>query len=399
MKTIRILLLTLAWPLASSAFAQTWMPTGAPATNWLSIAASADGNKLVAAAFGGFFFQGISGSFLSGPICTSTNSGLTWQETTAPSQVWHAVTSSADGSKLAAVVQYGGIYTSTNSGESWAQATNAPTAFWNAIASSADGSELIAAIPGAAYVAGAIYISTNSGTTWNLTSAPNDEDWMSVSASADGSKLLATAGDGWVYFSTNSGAIWTQASLPNVGWQASAVSSDGTTFVAAINFMPLGDGGPIFVSTNSGTAWFQSSAPIAEWQAVASSADGKRLVATVSRGGIYTSSDSGATWVANSAPNLLWTSVTSSEDGTKLVAVVNGGGIYMPMLGISLSSSGVVLSWPTNSINFALQQNVDLSQTNWVDVTNLPTLNLTNLQYELTMPATNGWGFYRLKTP
>lgn len=399
MRIMRILLLALAWMLAPYASAQTWRPTDAPATYWVSIAASSDGSKLVAAATGGFFFQGIMGSFLPGSIYTSTNSGLTWQETTAPSQVWQAVASSADGSKLAAVVQYGGIYTSTNSGESWTRATNAPTAFWSAIASSADGAELIAAIPGAASVRGAIYISTDSGITWNLTSAPTDQDWTSISASADGSNLLATAVDGWVYFSTNSGVTWTQASLSNVGWEASSVSSDGTTFVAAVNFTPSENGGTIYVSTNSGAVWFQSSAPVARWQAVASSADGKRLVAAVGRGGIYTSSDSGVSWAKNCSPDQNWTSVTSSVDGTKLVGVAFGGGIYMPMLGMSLLPSGIVLSWPTNSINFMLQQNIDLSLTKWADVTNPPTVNFTNLQFELTMTTTNGRGFFRLRTP
>jgi hypothetical protein len=91
--------------------------------------------------------------------------------------------------------------------------------------------------------------------------------------------------------------------------------------------------------------------------------------------------------------------VTSSEDGTKLVAVVNGGEIYIPMLGIALSSDEIVLSWPTNSINFTLQQNLCLSATNWVDMTNPPNVNLTTFQYELTVPLTNDCGFYRLKAP
>ncbi len=225
-----------------------------------------------------------------------------------------------------------------------------------------------------------------------LTSAPTNQDWFSLACSADGSKLLATPFDGWVSFSTNAGATWIQASIPDGEWQAASVSSNGKTFIAAAD-------GPIYLSTNSGSTWVQTSAPNANWEAVASSADGSRLVAMINRGGIYTSSDSGATWAANYAPSLIWTSVTTSGDGSELVAVANGGGIYMPMLGITRSSGKVMLSWPTNSINFSLQQSSNLSLTNWTAVTNLPTVNLTNLQYQLTLSPTNRIGFYRLKTP
>ena len=128
-KTFRILLVALTTLLtANLALAQTWIQTSAPAdTNWISIASSADGSKLVAVANGGIYnIVGILYGTLPGPIYTSTNSGLTWCQTAAPSEVWQSVASSSDGSKLAAVVQYGGIYTSTNSGATWTQATNAP---------------------------------------------------------------------------------------------------------------------------------------------------------------------------------------------------------------------------------------------------------------------------------
>ena len=404
MKALQFLLLTSAWSslllMAPFALAQTWTQTSAPVTNWVSVASSVDGNKLVAAAYGGIVVQDQVGTVMPGPICTSTNSGLTWLETTAPTEIWQSVASSSNGIKLVAA-SIGNIYTSTDSGATWCQATNAPSVLlWRAIASSADGSELIAAA-GAGSGAGSIFISTNSGTTWLPTSAPIHEHWSSVASSADGKKLLAVPQSGWIYFSTNSGATWIQASAPDFEWQAVAVSSDGTTFVAAAqyDYVLVDDGGPIYVSTNSGISWFQSGAPIAKWQAVASAADGARLLASVNRGGIYTSPDSGITWVENRAPSQIWTSVTSSGDGTKLVAVVNGSGIYIPMLGIALSSGEVVLSWPTNSINFMVQQNLDLSLTNWTDVTNSAELNLTNFQYELTVPLINGYGFYRLKTP
>jgi hypothetical protein len=81
MKTFRILLVALTTLLtANLALAQTWIQTSAPAdTNWISIASSADGSKLVAVANGGIYnIVGILYGTLPGPIYTSTNSGLTW---------------------------------------------------------------------------------------------------------------------------------------------------------------------------------------------------------------------------------------------------------------------------------------------------------------------------------
>ena len=43
-----------------------------------------------------------------------------------------------------------------------------------------------------------------------------------------------------------------------------------------------------------------------------------------------------------------------------------------------------------------LQQNSDLTTTNWADVTNLPTLNLTNLKNQVILPLSGGGRYYRL---
>jgi len=81
---------------------------------------------------------------------------------------------------------------------------------------------------------------------------------------------------------------------------------------------------------------------------------------------------------------------------------VAGGGIYTwrstptPVLNITPSGSNLFVSWTIPSLNFALQQNTSLNIANWVDVPIAPTLNTTNLQNQVTLPATNGMIFYRL---
>jgi hypothetical protein len=102
---------------------------------------------------------------------------------------------------------------------------------------------------------------------------------------------------------------------------------------------------------------------------------------------------------------LEWQSVASSADGNRLVAVTSGGGIYVrestptPILSIGRFGGNLLLSWLVPSMNFALQQNPDLNPTNWTDVTITPTLNMTNLEYQVTMPAPADTMFYRLKSP
>jgi hypothetical protein len=48
------------------------------------------------------------------------------------------------------------------------------------------------------------------------------------------------------------------------------------------------------------------------------------------------------------------------------------------------------------STSFVLQENSDLTTTNWTTVTTPPTLNLTNLQNQVMVPVPTGNRFYRL---
>jgi hypothetical protein len=129
---------------------------------------------------------------------------------------------------------------------------------------------------------------------------------------------------------------------------------------------------PAFAQT-----WTQTMASMAFWSSVASSADGTKLVAVFanySGSGIFTSTDSGNTWTSNNVSGGGWTSVASSADGSKLVAVANGGIWTLqtapsPEINITPSNGNFTLSWTLPSRNFVLQQNLDLTTTNWVTLT------------------------------
>jgi hypothetical protein len=72
--------------------------------------------------------------------------------------------------------------------------------------------------------------------------------------------------------------------------------------------------------------------------------------------------------------------------------------IIVPRLSISLTQTNTaLLSWPTNSVGFALQQNSDLTTTNWVNVTNSISLAGTNNQ--VIAEPFDGCNFFRLVHP
>lgn len=297
---------------------QDWAPTSAPQNQWTSINASADGSKLVAVAN-------------VGGIYVSTNSAVNWKLTSAPRSPWTAVACSADGSKLIACANTG-IYLSSNTGATWKNA-NVPNNSWFSIASSSDG-QILAAVANH----GGIYVSTDSGSSWNQSDAPVEPAWSAVAATADGSIMIAAADPGPIYTSTNSGLNWNSNSAPIRSWSAVAASADGSKLFAAATL------GGIFVSTNFGLAWTKTSATNDAWTCIACSADGTNLLAGVVDSGLYVSSDAGVTWTKTQALGIGWLSVAMSADATSLYAAAYNDGIFAPG-----SASGSGLSIPNGA--------------------------------------------------
>ena len=70
-----------------------------------------------------------------------------------------------------------------------------------------------------------------------------------------------------------------------------------------------------------------------------------------------------------------------------------------PQLSISRSGVSLAVSWLLPSTSFVLEQNFDLGSTTWTDVPTPPTLNFTNLHYQVAVSPSLGRRFYRLKRP
>jgi hypothetical protein len=358
-------------------YAQACRQTSAPTIKApLSIASSADGRIIVAV-----------GSAV--PPDVSTNFGADW--TTNGPIYGFAVASSVDGTKVLGVF-IGRVFMSTNSGRTWNQTTLPRGIGGASCAASADGTRLV--IANAETGVELIYSSTNTGTTWQTNDAPDAGDYLSLAASADGTKLFGASYGSYIFVSTNWGQTWSRTSATSSSWHSIASSADGRYLLAT------GDAGTA-ISKDSGSSWTPAS--ITGFSAAAS-ADGSIML--IGGAQIYTSTNFGVTWTSTYFPGYSWRCVASSADGCELVAVqFDSGTIWIrqaiprPQMKITPSASDLSVSWIVPSTNFVLQQNSDLATTNWAEVTNPPTLNLTNLQDEVTLtpPASNV--FFRLKTP
>ena len=268
---------------------------------WQAIAASANGSKLAAAVDGG-------------QIYTSTDAGATWSAV-ATDRNWQSIASSADGTRLVAVVDAGQIFTSVDSGANWT--AREAVRNWKSVASSADGQNLVAAD-----YSGKLYTSVDGGATWGA--RDQARPWYAVASSGSGSNLVAAVYGGGLFTSTDVGTNWVQRTSGSKLWAAVDSSSNGLKLVAAeVN-------GFIHTSTDGGTNWTSQAGSGARfWTGVASSADGSELFASTYGGKLYTSSDSGVTWTArDNAGDRLWFAVSASADGGRLAAVTDGGLVY-----------------------------------------------------------------------
>jgi photosystem II stability/assembly factor-like uncharacterized protein len=234
----------------STNFGGSWAAVPSlPAMTWSSAASSADGVVLVAAAVSDQVSTNGGPVRGNGSIYTSTDSGVTWRSNTipcdcSPNPSWLSVASSANGERLVAAGGPLGLFRSANAGTNWSQLA-APVIYAVAVASSADGSRLL--VTGIDDLYNNVWaVSTNSGQSWRTTIAPSGgNSWPFVASSADGIELVAVDPYNGIYTSTDAGLNWVLNADPREGpfpgnWQSVASSADGSKLVA------LAEGGKIY---------------------------------------------------------------------------------------------------------------------------------------------------------
>jgi hypothetical protein len=107
--------------------------------------------------------------------------------------------------------------------------------------------------------------------------------------------------------------------------------------------------------------------------------------------------------VASNTPPGQYFGIVTIQGGTNIFAAIN---LASPIFEVSLlpatlaiapSGTNFLLSWPSPPGSFVLQQNSDLTTTNWLTVTNTPTV--TNGQNQAILAPPGGSEFYRLEYP
>jgi photosystem II stability/assembly factor-like uncharacterized protein len=344
-----------------------------------------------------------------GPIYVSTNSGLSWIETGAPIADWRSIAGSADGRVPAAWAlrsvdpttysTYGAVYVSTNGGASWLLSP-IPEDAQSILAVSADGARIAGCWSSATpSLQGRAYLSTDFGACWS--SKPADYQIRCIAFSADNTTLAISSGSS-INVSKNLGDTW--HGVAGGKFSQIALSSDASTILAG-GFLMWDFW--LHVSTNAGLTWASADVPLGDWHP-ATSADGRKFVA----GGfvddfgmsLYTSPDAGATWAEGPRFPTSTASFCVSADANTIAAAGLGTGIHIlqstpkPRLEICQSSNPLKLSWVVPSRPFTLQESASPTLGNWVNVVEEPTLNYTNLHYELTLPPAPGPRFFRLES-
>ena len=197
---------------------------------------------------------------------------MTWTPTSAPSNLWESVASSADGNKLVAAYTretnnaLGHLFSSTDAGRTWVS-NNVAAGYWNSVALSADGNTMIAG--GQSVSNSDLYVSTNFGASGGLLNLASDfAGYLAgVATSADGGKLFAASLGGLIYTAqmtpspklqltssfTNLTLVWTLPSTNFVLQQSADLTSwSNVTNPPALNLTNLQNEVTLTPSNSSG---------------------------------------------------------------------------------------------------------------------------------------------------
>jgi Secretion system C-terminal sorting domain len=205
----------------------------------------------------------------------------------------------------------GGVFRSTNKGESWVQVNSnnnvGPIALLD--------TELLAGTSD-----GTIYRSTNNGTSWikqdNLVGAIR-------TISAIGTNLFAGTYGGGVFLSTDGGLNWNAV---NNGLKNSKVNGvavkDSDIFAGT-------DAVGVFRSTDDGNSWSQANTGLTSLDVKGIAVSDSALFVGVSSGGVFKSTDDGESWMhVGKDTTGLYNTFALAASGNYIFAGALGPGVY-----------------------------------------------------------------------
>ena len=324
--------------------------------DWKSVALSADGTLMLAAAE---------------TIWMSSDGGINWENQKSKMNGvdvnwWRSVAMTPDGTTMVAVGTSTDCWLSTDSGATRAAQARAGLASqdFSAVVISQDGTKIVAAAG-----PGNLWISYDSGV--GFASRPFNQDWYGLAMPADGTQVLACVKNGNVWMSFDGGNHFIEDSTIGTtkDWRAVASSQDGAVMAA----VAYNDG--IWLRTDltgaGGWAWTQVPDP-RSWTAISMSQDASTMFAAASPGSVFQSADSGASWSEDSTFGVKdWSSVAVLQDGTKALCAAFGGEVVV-FATTTTTTKSITTTSRTNTVTSATTTNT------FTTVTNSTTTSMTS---------------------
>ncbi len=233
--------------------------------NWVSI----DSPGSLVQAFvgnGTDLFMGTSNG-----LYRSTDTGLTWMEADSGLTSTDVISLAAnDGFLFAGILDYGGVFRSSDSGKSWTSSGLQGILIYNIIASGS-------------YLFAGVYRSSDTGKSWSTGSTGGSES-LPVMAVIGTNLFAGTDGRG-VFRSTDRGTSWFDASAGLKYLYVSALTANGTNIFASV--ADEDDDNGLFLSTNLGSTWCNVTTGLPNLQILSVTFDSSNVYVGTSGGGIW----------------------------------------------------------------------------------------------------------------
>jgi hypothetical protein len=215
------------------------------------------------------------------------------------------------GTNLFAGTYGGGVYLSTNDGNSWTAVNSGLTSKY-VYALAFSGTNLFAGTNG-----NGVFLSTNNGNSW--TAAGLSTQTVKMFA-VSGTNIFAGTGGGGVFLTTNNGTNWTAVNngLTNLYLQALTIS--GTNIFAGTQSAGA------FLSTNNGSNWTAINSGLTTTSITAFAVLGSNIFVGTSGWGVYKSTNNGTNWTVTGMA--IHTINVLAVSGTALIAGTLDSGIY-----------------------------------------------------------------------
>jgi|WetSurMetagenome_2_1015567.scaffolds.fasta_scaffold16044_1 photosystem II stability/assembly factor-like uncharacterized protein len=274
----------------------------------------------------------------NGGVYLSTNNGDSWTEVNN-GLTNHSVRALAvSGTNLFAATLGDGVFRTDTNGASWVKVNNGLMNHY-VYALVGQGTNLFAGTNDG------VFLSTNYGTNWSRVLLSTDV----ISFAISGTNLFAGTFEGGIFRSTNNGTNWTEINNGLINLDIPSLVTLGTNLFAGT----WGEGA--FLSTNNGDSWIEVNNGLTNFDVQSFEVLEMNLFAGTGGGGVFLSINNGTNWIAvnEGLTNQNIISLIVS-DIFLFVGTYDGGVWRRPLSELITSVDNSSIEMP---IGFALDQN------------------------------------------